>query len=208
MLVADAHSLSRAGIRMALEEAGFAVCAEVGDADAAVAAALRERPDVCLLDADIPGSGIAATARITAKLPRTSVVVLAASMRDADLLDALRAGAAGYLPKDTNSARLPFVLHGVVHGEAALSRRIVARLIDEFRERGERKRLTAAGGRPVVLTGREAEVLDLLVQRLPTPEIARRLFISQGTVRTHVAAVLRKLDVRDREAAIRLLERR
>jgi DNA-binding NarL/FixJ family response regulator len=96
----------------------------------------------------------------------------------------------------------------VLRGEAALSRRLVARLIDEFRERGDRKRLTIAGGRSVELTGRESEVLDLLLQGLSTLDIAGRLFISPGTVRTHVAAVLRKLQVPDREAAVRLLARR
>lgn len=207
VLVAGAHAADRKGIRLALEQAGFAVCAEVADADAAVAAAVGELPDVCLVDADLPGSGIAATTRITAKVPETAVVVLAGTPRDADLLDSLRAGAAGYLSKDTSPERLPNILRGVLRGEAALSRRLVARLIDEFRERGDRRRLTVAGGRSVELTGRESEVLDLLLEGLSTVEIARRLFISPGTVRTHVAAVLRKLSVPDRDTAIRLLAR-
>jgi DNA-binding NarL/FixJ family response regulator len=208
VLVGGAHAADRAGVRVILERAGFEICAEVSGADEAVSAAARERPDLCLLDAEISGNGIAATARIVAKIPETAVVVLAGSSSDEDLLDALRAGAAGYLVKDTNPERLPDVLRGVLRGEAALSRRLVARLIDEFRERGDRKRLSVAGGRSVELTGRESEVLDLLVQGLSTLDIAGRLFISPGTVRTHVASVLRKLHVPDRDAAIRLLARR
>jgi DNA-binding NarL/FixJ family response regulator len=207
VLVAARDAADRTGARLALEEGGLTVCAEAADADAAVAAAIRHRPAVCLVDGNLPGNGLAATARIAAKVPETAVVVLAESTRDDDLLDALRAGAVGYLLKDTNPERLPAVVAGVLRGEAALSRRLVARLIEEFRERGVRKQLTVAGGRSVELTGRESDVLDLLLQGLSTLEISRRLFISPGTVRTHVAAVLRKLHVPDREAAIQLLQR-
>jgi DNA-binding NarL/FixJ family response regulator len=207
VLVADDHSPTRAGVKLALQRSGFSVCAEAIDAETAVAAALRERPEVCIVRAQMPGGGIAATARIVAKLPQTAVVVLAADEHESDLFDALRAGACGYLSEDTNPDRLPAILHGVLHGEAALSRRLAARLIDEFRERGRREQVTVPGGRTVTLTGREREVLDLLLQRLETNEIARRLFIGAGTVRTHVAAVLRKLGVPDREAALRLFGR-
>jgi DNA-binding NarL/FixJ family response regulator len=207
ILLADPHPPRREGLRLALQGDGFSVCAEAADADAAVAAALRERPQVCLLDARLPGGGISASARITAKLPETAVVVIAASEDDADLFDALRAGASGYLLQDTNPERLPAIVRGVLHGEAALSRRLAARVIAEFRARSRRRELAMADAPAVTLTGRESEVLDLLLEGLDTGEIARRLFIAPGTVRTHVAAVLRKLHVRDREAALRLLAR-
>jgi DNA-binding NarL/FixJ family response regulator len=208
VLVADEEAPTRAGIRLALERSGFSVCAEVADAREAVAAALRERPDVCLVGAQLPGNGIAATATITSKLPETSVVVLTSSASEDELFASLRAGAIGYLLKDTNVDRFADVVRGVLGGEAALSRRLVARLIDEFRARGERRRVASAGGRGADLTAREREVLDLLQQGLETNEIAERLFIAPGTVRTHVAALLRKLHVPDRESALRLLQHR
>src|SRR4051794_28640403 len=102
VLVADSHAPTRAGLRLALEGGGFSVCAEAADADAAVEAAERERPQVCLLDVRIAGGGISAAARITARVPETAVVMLAATEDDLDLFDALRAGASGYLIKDTN----------------------------------------------------------------------------------------------------------
>jgi DNA-binding NarL/FixJ family response regulator len=195
-------------VRLALERHGFSICAEAGDATAAIEAALRERPDLCLVDVELPGNGIAATAEITAKLPGTPVVVFTESQKDADLFDSLRAGASGYLPKDIDPAGLPRTLRAVLNGEAALPRHLVARLVDELRGHGQHRALTLADGRHVDLTIREWDVLELLREGLPTAEIARRLFVSPGTVRTHVAALLRKLDVFDRKEAVRLLEER
>jgi DNA-binding NarL/FixJ family response regulator len=206
IVIADDHPAERAGVRMVLEPHGFDVCAEAADAASAVEAVLRERPDVCLLDVDMPGSGIAAAAEISAKRPETAVVMLTVSANEDDLFDALRAGAAGYLLKETNPERLPHALRGVMEGEAALSRALVARVIEEFRERGQRRRVPLAHRRAVDLTSREWEVLELLRHGLSTAEIAKRLFITPVTVRTHVASLLRKLDVPDREAAIRLTD--
>lgn len=187
----------------------MSVCAEAGDADAAVAAALSERPDVCLLDVQLPGSGLAATAEITAKLPATRVVAFAASRSGADLLDALRFGASGYLPKDMDPSRLPFALRGVAEGEAAVPRSLVAVLIEEFRAPGSRGLGPLSTKQTATrLTTREWEVLALLRNGLPTGEIARRLFVAPVTVRSHVASILKKLETPDREAAIRLLEER
>jgi DNA-binding NarL/FixJ family response regulator len=134
--------------------------------------------------------------------------MLTVSRDDADLFDALRAGALGYLLKDTDPDRLPYALKGVLEGEAALPRALVARVIDEFRERGRRRRLPLAKQRGVELTGREWEVLELMREDLTTAEIAERLFISQVTVRSHIAAVLKKLRVPDRKAALKLLDER
>jgi DNA-binding NarL/FixJ family response regulator len=206
VLVGDSHAPTRAGLRLALERGGLSVCAEVDEADAAVEAAERERPQICLLDVRMFGGGIAAAARITAKLPEAAVVMLAAAEDELELFDALRAGASGYLLKDTDPDRVPAILCGVLRGEAALSRRLAARVIAEFRARGQRH-LAIADAAGVTLTGREGEVLDLMLQGLETGDIAQRLYIAPGTVRTHVAAVLRKLHVSDREAALRLLRR-
>jgi len=208
VLVADDHPPTRAGVRAALEQEGaFSVCAEAPDGDSAVEAARRERPDVCLLDIHMPGDGIRAAETISRELPETAVVMLTVSRADEDLFDALRAGASGYLLKDIDPARLPHALRGVLDGEAALPRRLVTLLIEEFRERRRRRRIPLVGRRSVELTDREWEVLDLMRDGLPTDEIAARLFISPVTVRTHVSAILRKLHVATREDALKLLER-
>lgn len=208
VLVADDHPALRQSVRTALEQDGFVICGEADTAAAALEIAFREQPDVCLLDIHMPGNGIAAAAEITARLPATAVVMLTVSRNDADLFDSLRAGAAGYLLKDMDPSRLPHALRGVLSGEAALPRALVARVIDEFRERGRRKRLHLLGERGVELTSREWEILDLLRQGLTTAEIAERLFVSKVTVRRHVSAILRKLRVTDRKAALRLVEER
>jgi DNA-binding NarL/FixJ family response regulator len=206
VLVADDHAPTRAGVRSSLEADGFVVCAEASDARGAVEASVRERPDVCLLDIRMPGSGIAAAASISAKVPETAIMMLTVSHDETDVVDALRVRAAGYLLKDTDPRLLPQLLRAVVAGEGVLSPGLIAKLIEEFRERGRRRRLPLSGSRGVELTSREWEVLDLLRQGLTTAEIARRLFIAEVTVRTHVAAILRKLRVPDRRAALRLLD--
>lgn len=206
VLIADDHLPTRERLRTRLEEAGFSVCAAVGDAVAAVRAAQQHRPDLCLLDVRMPESGIAAVARIAALAPETVIVMLTVSRDDSDLFDALQAGASGYLLKDTDLVALPGLLERALQGEALLSGALVSRLVDEFRERGRRKRVLAAHTRGAQLTNREWQVLELLAERLTTSEIAQRLFVEPVTVRTHVAAILRKLQVPTRRAALRLLE--
>jgi DNA-binding NarL/FixJ family response regulator len=207
VLVADDHPPTRAGVRLALEGEGFLVCAECADADGAVAAAERHRPALCLLDIGMPGNGIEAAAKITARVPETAVVMLTVSRDDDDLFEALRAGACGYLLKDTDPARLAAALHGVLAGEPVLSPRLVGRLMQEFRPRGSRsRRLLLKKRRGVELTEREWEVLELLRAGLSTPEIGARLSISPVTVRRHVARTLKALRVSDREAAVRLID--
>jgi DNA-binding NarL/FixJ family response regulator len=205
VLIADDHAPTRADIAGALEEDGrFRVCAAVSDAPAAVEAALRFRPGLCLLDIRMPGGGIAAAWEITARLPETKVVMLTVSRDDDDLFAALRAGASGYLLKDIEPDRLPDALDEVLTGDAAMPGALVARLVAEFRERGPRRRAVVTGAPEGHLTSREWEVLELLRERRSTSEIAERLFVSQATVRSHVAAILRKLRVPDREAAVQL----
>ena len=110
VLIADDHPLIRVGVRGALQRGGWVVCAEATNAPDAVDAAVRERPDACLLDIKMPGGGISAAGEITERVPETTVVMLTVSRDDADLLDALRAGAVGYLLKDTDPDRLPLAL--------------------------------------------------------------------------------------------------
>jgi DNA-binding NarL/FixJ family response regulator len=207
VLLADDHEPTRSEIRGALDQDDrFTVCAEVGDAAAAVDAAIRLRPDVCLLDVRMPGNGIAAAWEITGRLPEARVVMLTASDEERDLFDALRAGAAGYLLKGLTSEELVDALEHVVCGMAALPPNLVARIISEFRERGPRRRSVLTSGSSHTLTSREWEVLQLLRQELPTAAIADRLFVSDATVRSHVASILRKLRVPNRAAALKLFE--
>jgi DNA-binding NarL/FixJ family response regulator len=198
VLVADSCSATRSGLRLALEAAGCSVCAEAADAPAAVEAALRERPQVCLLDTALSGDSIAAAAAIHNNVPDAPVIMFGHPPSDAELFAALDAGASGYLTRDMDPDRLAIALRRVSAGEAAFSRTLVARLIHEFR----RRRLPLLRD----LTNREFEVLELLCLGLRTAEIADRLFVARVTVRTHIASILRKLGVPDRRSAIRLFD--
>jgi DNA-binding NarL/FixJ family response regulator len=206
VLIADDHAPTRAGVRCALGDGGFTVVAEANRADAAVEGALRECPDVCVLDINMPGSGIAAAARITEQLPDTAVVMLTVSREDEDLFASLRAGALGYLLKDMDPGRLAAALRGVLSGEAALPRTLVARVIGEFRAAERRPSLPLVRRRGAKLTAREWEVLELLREQLTTAQIAHRLGLSDVTVRRHVSSILAKLRVPDRRAMARLFE--
>lgn len=207
VLLADDHPPTRAAIRVALEDDGFEVCAEAGNGHVAVELATQHRPAICLLDIKMPGGGIQAAAQISARLPETSVVMLTVSRDDADLFGALRAGAVGYLLKDMGHDRLPTVLRGVLAGEAALPRALVGRMMAEFRERAPRgaRLFPQLGKRAELLTEREWDVLEGMYEGLSTQEIAERMHVAPVTVRTHVSALVKKLRVPDRDAAIRLL---
>jgi DNA-binding NarL/FixJ family response regulator len=183
VLIADDHVPSRDDIQRALERRQrFSVCASVADAAGAIQAAVRERPDVCLLDIRMPGDGLAAAWEIAARMPQAKIVMLTVSDDDADLFAALRAGAHGYLLKTMNLRRLPDALEGVLSGEAAMPRALVTHVLEQ--------------------------VLALLTQGLSTSEIAQRLMLSDSAVRVHISAIVRKLGVPDRAAAIDLFRGR
>jgi len=204
VLIADDHAPTRADLHEAVEQdERFRVVAEAADGASAVEAALRERPDLCLLDIRMPGSGIAVTRELTSRLPEMKVVMITVSLDDDDLLNALRAGASGYLLKDSDLDRLPHALMDTLNGGAAIPRRLVARIVDEFRDHGPRRRAVVTD-RGYDLTSREWEVLGMVRQGMTTSQIASRLFVSRATVRSHVAALLKKLNVPDREALRRL----
>lgn len=204
-LVADDHTPTREGVAAALaRHERFDVCACEPDAPGAIRSALRERPDVCVLDVRMPGSGIAAAWEITARMPQVKVVMLTISDADGDLFPALRAGAAGYLLKGICAERLPLALLDVLDGRAAVPRELMARVLEDFRDRGPRRRSVFVEGLGDPLTSREWQVLDLLREDRGTAEIARALTVSKATVRSHVMSVVRKLGVRDRAAAVAL----
>jgi DNA-binding NarL/FixJ family response regulator len=204
VLIADDHRPTRDDLRRVLaDSSAFDICAVVPNAAQAVQAAVLKRPDVCLLDIRMPGSGIAAAWEISARLPQVKIVMLTVSDDDADLFAALRAGADGYLLKTMNFNRLPDALAGVCSGEAAMQRTLVARVLERFRGQEPRWRQVLgsepAGGR---LTSREWEVLELLTRGRSTAEIAQRLVISASAVRVHVSSIVRKLKAADRVAVI------
>jgi DNA-binding NarL/FixJ family response regulator len=208
LLVAD-DRVTRAGVGIAVADQGIEVCAEAGDAVEAVATALRERPDVALVGVELRGGGIQVAEQISRRAPETAVVMLADELRQDDLFAALRAGASGYLLKDTTPTRLGHTLRGAVAGEPALSRQLVGLVIEGFRKRSHRmtsRRQHVRRDLPVALTEREWEVLELLGQRADTGEMAAALSISGVTVRRHVSQIVRKLGVPDRRAVLHLLE--
>jgi DNA-binding NarL/FixJ family response regulator len=206
VLLADDHPPTRAGVRQALERGGIEVCAEVATAQDAVEAALRERPDVCLLDLNMPGGGVSAASNITARLPHTIVLMLTVSREGEDLLESMRRGASGYLLKDMDPTRLPAVVRGALAGESPLPRGMTGYLIEELRHEPHHRRPPVVEHGRAELTKREWEVLDQLCEGARTVDIAERLFLSQVTVRRHVSAILHKLDVSSREEAVRLVE--
>lgn len=204
VVLADDHARIRGRVREALEAGGCVVVGEAADADDAVRLTEEHLPDVVLLDIHMPGNGIAAARSIAERVPAVPVVMLTQSAEEDDLFDSLRAGAAGYLLKDTDPRRLPAALRGVLAGDGALSPRLVARVMDEFRAPPKRR---FARGSPAAakLSPREWEIMNLLASGRSTDEVARELFLSPTTVRVHVSTVLRKLRVKDRESAFRLL---
>ncbi len=134
VVIADDHPVIRLGVRMALIRGGFDVVGEAADCDGAVDAVLRESPDVCLLDIRMPGGGIEAARRLAEAGSAALVVMLTVSSSTDDVLAALRAGAVGYLPKDTSPDRLPAAICGVLKGEAALPRTLVGVVLHKFRD--------------------------------------------------------------------------
>jgi DNA-binding NarL/FixJ family response regulator len=205
VLIADDHPPTRAGVRMALEQGGLVVCAEVANASDAVDAALRERPDVCLLDVHMPGGGTAAASMINCHLPGTVVLMLTVSHEGKDLFESLRQGARGYLLKEMDPSKLPVAVHAALEGEVTLPRALAGPLVEEFRNGARARRPGRQPSHRPELTRREWDVLDLLGEGAGTAEIAKRLFLSRVTVRRHVSNILNKLGVSSREEAVRLV---
>jgi DNA-binding NarL/FixJ family response regulator len=202
VLLAGDRSLSRKQLGPALAARGFALCAMVSDAPAAVRAAVQYRPDACIVDIDIPGQGVRALREIRARLPECAVVIVSRQLDERELFAALRAGAVGYLPSDMDPQRLSHTLARVLEGEVAIPRAFVARLVEEFRD-GHPHRRSLLLDEPTQLTSREWQVLDLLRDGHSTSEIARRLVLSPVTVRTHINAIVHKLGYAGRDELLR-----
>jgi DNA-binding NarL/FixJ family response regulator len=199
VLLADDHALFRDGLRSLLEAHGVTVVAEARNGQEAVALAREHRPDIVLMDLSMPVlNGLAATRLLTAELPEVAVVVLTASEEDADLFEAIKSGAQGYLQKDLEADRFLALLEGVTRGEPALTPALARKLLGAF------ARPTPAAASPrSTLTDREHEVLELLVQGITSNrELAKRLFVSENTIKYHLRNILDKLHVENRAQVI------
>lgn len=192
-------------MRAALEDRGFSIAADAADASSALAAAERERPDLCLIDLDLPGDGLAAVGRIARALPGITIVALAPVEDGAQMIAALEHGASGYLPAGLPADELARTLRAAHAGEPALSRSLVPHLIDHLR-RGSSSRLEL-GDLTVTLTRRERDVVELVGNGSQTDEIARKLGVSPVTVRRHISSVSKKIGVSGRAALAEALKR-
>jgi DNA-binding NarL/FixJ family response regulator len=203
VLIVDDQALVRAGFRMILDaEEDIEVAGEAADGADAVTEAQRLRPDVILMDVRMPQvDGIEATRRLLADGLDTKVVMLTTFDMDEYVYDALRAGASGFLLKDVPPEQLVAGIRAVAQGDALLAPSVTRRVIEEFVRRPPPTARTLPA-EVEELTARELEVLKLVAKGLSNAEIAKELFVSETTVKTHVAHVLTKLDVRDRVQAV------
>ena len=204
VVLVDDHPVIRLGVRRILARNGFQVLAEAGDRETAIELVARQHPDICLLDLYLPGGALDVIATMAGIAPSTTVVVLADAVSPDDMLAALRAGARGYLTKATSPDGLARALYGVLKGEAALPRVLVARVLDELRG------LPARDSAPlrvqgVQLSPRESEVLRMLRSGLSTGEISERLSLSPVTVRRHISAGVARLGAAGRDDVIRTI---
>jgi len=201
ILVADDQPLVRAGIRRVIEtDPTLAVIGEASDGHEAVALSRALRPDVVLMDIRMPIlDGIEATRRLVEGGAETRIVVLTTFGLDEYVLGALRAGASGFLLKEAPPEEILEAVHVVARGDALIAPTVTRAVIEELGRRPVRSDLRA---KLEELTPRERQVLELLASGLSNAEIAQQLIVGEGTVKTHVAHMLAKLDVRDRVQAV------
>lgn len=201
VLLVDDHALVRSAIRQALDAPDMEVVGEAASAEEAIRLAIQLRPDVVLMDIDLPGlNGIAAVRELAPRLPDTRIVMLTVSTDRRDLMDAIRHGAAGYLTKDLSGEALLRSVRGLRRGDLPMSR-VHAALVVEHLARGTHAMVADSDEVTGLLSAREQEVLRLLSDGMTDREIAGALSISPRTVESHVSSVLHKLGVRNRADA-------
>jgi two-component system, NarL family, nitrate/nitrite response regulator NarL len=201
IMLVDDHALVRSAVRQALAAPDLEIVGEAASADEALLLAPQLRPDLILLDLDLPGTdGLHLLRELQPRLPDTKIVMLTVSTSRRDLLEAVQHGAIGYLTKDLDPAALQRAVRGIRRGDLPMSRNMAAHVVEHLAGAGRR-----SGGTPNDegwdLSSREEEVLRLLADGITDREIADRLGISPRTVETHVGNVLRKLGVRNRAQA-------
>jgi DNA-binding NarL/FixJ family response regulator len=201
LLLVDDHAMFREGLAgLFAYQDDFEVVGEASDAETALAQVAVLQPDLVLMDIDMPGDdGVSTTRRLKAEFPQVTVVMLTVHDATEKLLEAVKAGAQGYLVKNIRSSELLDQLRGLRRGEAAITRRMAARILEEF----QRGQAVAAESSESLneLTSRELEVLKLVADRLSNKEIAARLVISEHTVKNHLKNILGKLHLRSRREA-------
>jgi DNA-binding NarL/FixJ family response regulator len=205
VVIADDQTLVRSGFRLILRSAGIQVVAEAPDGKEAVAAVLKHRPDVVLMDIRMPEmDGLEATRRIVASRSGQDVRIIILTTFDLDqyVYAALAAGASGFLLKDVSPEHLIAAVQLVRTGDALLAPSITRRLVERFAPRGPAARETGLGHDTAALTPREREVFGLIARGLSNAELAATLTLSEATVKTHVARILAKLQLRDRVQAV------
>lgn len=203
VLIADDHAPFRALLAETVRSAGMHVCGHAATSQAAVDLAVRERPDVCLLDIRMPGDGVLAARRVVAALPETRVLMLTVSAESEDVLDALEAGASGYLLKGGSIAGVVDAIRAVIAGDAIVAPAVTPALVNEIR-RSRARHVRTADGASVQVTEQEWRILELLDRGHTTVQIASELYVAPVTVRTHIAALVRKLGAQDRREALAL----
>jgi DNA-binding NarL/FixJ family response regulator len=200
IVIADDHALFRDGLRSLLEARDIDVVGEARNGREAVAEARAQHPDIVLMDLTMPEmGGLEATRLISAELPNVSVVVLTASEEDADLFEAIKSGAEGFLPKNLEAGALFALLEGVMQGQPALTPGLARKLLHEFAQPAAKPAERPAEG----LTDREREVLELLVQGVTSNrDLADRLYVSENTIKYHLRNILNKLHLQNRAQVI------
>ena len=200
VLIADDHALFRDGLRSLLEARQIDVVGEAANGQAAIELSRDLKPDIVLMDLTMPVmDGLAATRMISAEMPSVKVVVLTASEEDADLFEAIKSGAQGFLPKDLEANKFFEHLSGVTRGEPALTPALARKVLNELAHPAASRQERA----PDALTDREREVLELLVQGITSNrELAERLIVSENTVKYHLRNILDKLHLQNRAQVI------
>lgn len=198
LMLADDHRMLREGLSRSMSEYGFAVVGEARDGVEAVNMAQDLSPDVILMDVSMPEmDGVEACRQLRRSAPETKVVMLTMHSDQEVLANAIRAGACGYLVKDCSTEEIAGAVRMASSGETALSPQLAASMLDEVR-----KIDMAPAREERVVTKREEEVLQLIADGCSTPEVAEQMYISQKTVKNHLASIYQKLDARDRTQAV------
>ncbi|MEQ8842650.1 MAG: response regulator transcription factor [Acidimicrobiales bacterium] len=198
LMLADDHRMLREGLSRSMSEHGFDVVGEARDGLEAVNMAYALTPDVVLMDVSMPEmDGVEACRQVRASVPGTKVVMLTMHADQDVLANAIRAGACGYLVKDCSTEEIADAVRMASNGDTALSPQLAASMLDEVR-----KLDMAPSREDRIVTKREEEVLQLIADGCSTSEVAEQMYISQKTVKNHLASIYQKLDARDRTQAV------